>query len=435
MARGTFASATLPSLLLWTGCVANISKVPLEDARGEHARVSTGCGVRVIGGGDPIPMDALDADLGETPGAVARRLEGAHVVPITWQPWWSAEPPSTPALGALGLELTMAGTARKQGTEVDLDAQLRVRDALSVLALDQEVTFTVYPGGEAYASVRFDDVELARRLGLPPAADPSAAADTFELTIDSGKAGFQAWLSTLRSGNTCQLTRAVEPPKTVCQRYDGMLTMPESAVIETWPLRDELLPGFAPAQAIALLQAQGPLEVAWKDMPASRLHVSYEPAAEVCVTAGDIPFHTSPYDALTVPGYKVVIPLHAVLRTEDGRLLVRLSGFAETRVSEALGWDQRAEALLEYTPLAMLQPGERPGFVAPEGGSALLSAWIRTPIEDYELPSLGFTVCQLHAGVASYPAVLETAPNRQTCLCASTRGSQEALIRLVRGSP
>jgi len=329
----------------------------------------------------------------------------------------------------------MAGTARKQGSAVDLDARLRARDALGALAFDQRVTFTASRGGDAYLSVRFDDPELARRLALPPAADRSAAADAFELSVSSRGADLRASLSTIRSGSSCALTTEVRPPKTACEHYDGMLVMPESEVTGAWPLHDALVPGFAPLQAIELLQAQGPLEVAWTDAAASRLHVTYEPAGDACVTAGEIPFHTSPYDALSVPGYRVVIPLHAVLRTDDGRLQVRLSGFAETRISETLGWDRRAEVLLEYTPLAMLQPGERPGFAPPDGSVGLLFAWLRTPIEDSELPTLGLTACQLQPGVPSYPRVLETAPNRQTCLCASTTGSQEARIRLVPRVP
>jgi hypothetical protein len=207
--------------------------------------------------------------------------------------------------------------------------------------------------------------------------------------------------------------------------------MSENAVLQEKSLRAALAPGFAPVDALTELARQK-LEIRWPGGKGSQLHVSYEPGELACVTHGEVPIHTSSDDVATKQGYKVVVPLQAVLRSEDGRLLVRLGGFAETAIADDGTWDRFVEAQLDYTPIARLAPGERAGFdlaAVPDGQTAVLYTWLRTPITDYEKPGLTMRVCQPFEGAPPYPDVVEDAPNRLGCFCQSESGTQTASIR------
>ncbi len=396
-----------------------------------HSNVASGCGLIVVGGGTPVPMHQRDADVGLVPAEVAKRIDGTHQVPLVWQPWWSAAPIEPGPLGALTIEIATLGTARKQGNWIELDARLRIRDPRGVFSREQDVLFQAYGNGEVFLVVSFDDVELAKLLALPAAANPAQVADSFKLRVFLQGGAVRASLASLRAGNSCEIARPMTPPRSHCERYYGMLVMGDGAATESRPLDAQLVPGFAPAHAIEWLRQQDPLEIAWPDGPASRLDVTYEPSAQACVTAGNVPLQVAPYDFAMVPGYKVVMPLEAVLRSADGRLLVRLTGFAETRIADAHPWDRRVEAQLDHTPIALLDAAERAGFVVPSGATAWLFAGLRTPIEDSEQPALSLGVCNLYPGAPPYPAVIDDAPNRFGCFCANGKGSQHAPIRLV----
>jgi len=426
-------------LLIAASCATTRSHAPetraaADDPAIEEAgepEVARGCSVRIAGGGDPIRMDDRDPDVGVVPAEVAKRLDGTHVVQLASDSWWSAPGLEYWPLGTLTVELETLGTARKQADAIDLDAKLRMHHEGGLHSLEQQVTFVVYDSDSVYAHLEIDDPALAKRLGLPKAADPSKVADSFELILSLADRKLEVQLASTRAGNRCSLARSYEPPKAECEKRYGMLVMPETAVARQRPLRARLAPRFAPEDALAELARQQ-LEIQWPDGPPSRLHVDYEPSEAVCVTEGKVPVHTSWYDATVTLGYKVVMPLHAVLRSEDGRLAARFSGFAETYVGRDGTWDRFVVAQLDYTPVTRLGPYERPGFDVPDDVPALLYTWLRTPITDSEMPVLAMRVCQPFEGAPPYPDVVEDAPNRLGCFCASERGSQAAHIRSVR---
>jgi hypothetical protein len=412
------------------GCIAG--------SQGDHAlapeiegesggELVSGCGVVAVPG-PPVAMDFVHPSVGVSGNDAAKWLAGEHVVAANvWLPWWSAEPSARDPLGPLTIAIEPKG-AFDGGAHLHLAARVRVKDASGALLVEQdEALFSVTTRESAYASLDFEAAALATRLGLPPAAQSGQAADAFKLDIGWLRGAFSASLGSVRAGNTCPLWQP-KPEPAICERGAGLLVMEDGAVTEPRDVRATLVGDFAPIDAIRELQKQA-LEVTWPEGTRTRLHVAYEPGDHACVTEGYVHVHASEHHATRAPGFKVVIPLHASLRTDDGRLLLRMSGFAEALIAHEQPWDRRVDAALGYQEGAKLAPGERLGFSVPAGALGFLSGWLRAPMTDSHAPQLTFAVCTPYAGVPPFPAVSESWSNRLGCFCAAEQRA-EAPIRL-----
>jgi hypothetical protein len=393
--------------------------------------VATGCGV-MMAEGAPVAMDFVHPGSRTSAQAIGALIAGRHVFENVWLPWWSAEPVAANPLGALTIEITPSA-AYDAGPMLQLGVELRVSDASGAVVVERHARFNVPSRDEALLSLDFEDPALAKRLGLPPAEEPGHSADPFQLSVSWWRAKLRAELYSSRAGNSCPLSQA-KPELEVCERGAGRLVMHEDAVTEPRDLKAKLAQDFAPIDALTELQRE-PLEIAWPHGTVSRLHVSYEPDGHACVTEGDVYVHLTEYDPRRAPGYKVYIPLHATLRSEDGRLNVRLRGFAETLIAHDWPWDRHVDSALGFRELARLSENERPGFDVQQRELAFVSGWLRTPMSESEVPGLSLTICEPYPGVPAYPPVDETWSNRFGCFCARTPG-QEARIRPYgSGSP
>jgi len=348
--------------------------------------------------GAPVSMNVRDRGTGVVPADVVAQLHGTHVVPLVWEPWWTAAPIKNGPLGALTVEIEMLGTARDQAGDLALDAKVRLHDAKRVLALERRVTFLVHDRLLVFANLEIDDPALAKRLGLPKAID-SKVADPFELVLSLRDGALLVWVASTRSGHRCALARGAKPARNECEQRFGGRVMAETAILQPRSLRAQLAPGFTPHDALAELAKQE-LNVRWPDGKQARLHVDYEPEERVCVTQED--------------GYRIVIPLHAVLRTDDGRLHARFSGFAETRVARDGTWDRAVEAELDDAQVTQ---------------NSQLYTSLRTPnTGGPDLPGLIMRVCQPFEGAPPYPAAVEDTRRRIGCFCASERHLTHAEI-------
>jgi hypothetical protein len=200
------------------------------------------------------------------------------------------------------------------------------------------------------------------------------------------------------------LAHGAAPEKSACEKRFGGLIMAEDGPILQKPLREQLAPGFAPADAIAALARDGlaiqlPLSAAM-----TRLHVDYQPADHACVSEHD-------------GGYRIAIPLQVALRSEDGVLSARLGGFAETSVSREGRWET-VEVQLDHAPLASL---ERSGFEAPEGAIALLGGSMSATASGAGNEALTLHVCKPRPNVPPYPSVADASLQRLGCFCDGAR--------------
>lgn len=390
-----------------------LSKAEVEDVDAGAQDAADACAAQGEEGGEPVPMGARDRGTGVVPADVVAQLNGTHVVSLVWEPWWAAAPIENGPLGALTVEIEMLGTARDQGGDLALDAKVRLHDAKRVLALERRVTFLVHDRLLVFANLEIDDPALAKRLGLPKAL-ASKIADPFELVLSLRDGALLVWVASTRSGNRCALAHGAKPARNECEQRFGDRVMAETAILQPRSLREPLAPGFAPQDALQEL-AQQQLNVRWPDGKRARLHVDYEAEERVCVTEEE--------------GYRIVIPLHAVLRSEDGRLDARFSGFAETSVARDGTWDRVVEAELEETRVRPPGRDERTGFDVPEGSTALLYTSLRTPnTGGPDLPGLMMRVCQPFEGAPPYPAKVDDARRRMGCFCESERHVQPASI-------
>lgn len=428
---------TLEILLLGLiGCVAGSQGdfAPKPEVESEAGgEVSAVCGALSMPG-KPVAMDFVHPSVGVSGLDAAGWLAGEHVVAANvWLPWWSVQPSARDPLGALTIAI-IPKAAFDGGPYLHLGAAVRVKDAQGTLLLEQDdVIFSVSSLESAYVSLEFENAALAARLGLPPAAQPAQAADVFRLDISWLRKEFSASLGSVRAGTTCPLWQP-KPEPSICEPGAGLLVMEDDAITEPRDLHATLVGDFAPIDAIEELRKQA-LEVSWPEGGSARLHVTYEPSDHACVTEGYVHVFESEYHATRATGFKVVVPLHASLRTDDGRLLVRMSGFAEALVAHDHPWDRHVDASLGYQEGGKLAQGERLGFSVPAGSLGFLSGWLRSPMTDSHPPQLSFSVCTPYPGVPPFPSVSESWSNRLTCFCASEQRAEAPLHLSATRSP
>lgn len=419
------------------GCVAGsqgdlAAKPEVENEAG--GEIATGCGVDEIPG-RPVTMDYVHPRSEVSGREAAGWLAGEHVIDgNVWLPWWSAQPSASDPFGPIMVAVEPTA-AFDGGSYLHVAATVRVKDAKGSLLLEQrDALFSVLSRDGAYASLDFEDAALAAHLGLPPGARPPQATDTLKLDLGWHRGTFSASLGSLRAGNTCPLWQR-KPEHAKCERGAGLYVMEDDSITEPRELRATLSGDFAPIDAIEELRTQDTLEVTWPEGTNTRLHVTYEPDDHACVTEGDVSVYESPYHPSQAPGFKVFIPLHASLRTDDGRLLVRMSGFAEALVAHEQPWDRHVDASLGFVESAQLARGEHFGIELPTGSLGFLWAWLRTPMTDSLAPQLTYSVCTPYPGVPAFPAVSESASNRLGCFCANEQRAEAPIKLIAAGSP